>query len=196
MVRRKTIMINKIEREKKLLNSHRMLNDDDENGLNQTLGLFLMAREIMKPNFVVAEVGSYGGISSEVLALHCEKLFCIDSWEDWSGDGSIYNAMEEFDQMRSNYNHIEKLHMNGSDALEKFQNNFFDLVYIDASHWYDDVIKDIEGWLPKVKKGGYLVGHDYKEGIDVFYAVNDYFGKTHSIVRYPDTSWLIKKDFI
>lgn len=196
MIRRKTIMINKIEREKKLLNSHRMLNDDDENGLNQTLGLFLMAREIMKPNFVVAEVGSYGGISSEVLALHCEKLFCIDSWEDWSGDGTIYKAMEEFDQMRSNYNHIEKLHMNGSDALEKFQNNFFDLVYIDASHWYDDVIKDIEGWLPKVKKGGYLVGHDYKEGIDVFYAVNDYFGKTHSIVRYPDTIWLIKKDFI
>lgn len=196
MVRRKTIMINKIEREKKLLNSHRMLNDDDENGLNQTLGLFLMAREIMKPNFVVAEVGSYGGISSEVLALHCEKLFCIDSWEDWSGDGTIYKAMEEFDQMRLNYSHIEKLHMNGSDALEKFQNNFFDLVYIDASHWYDDVIKDIEGWLPKVKKGGYLVGHDYKEGIDVFYAVNDYFGKTHSIVRYPDTSWLIKKDFI
>lgn len=189
-------MVNKLEREKVLLNSFRMLNNDDEDGLNQTLGLFLMSREIMKPNFVVAEVGSYGGISSEVLALHCEKLYCIDSWEDWSGDGTIYNAMEKFDQMRSNYNHIEKLHMKGSEALGQFQNNFFDLVYIDASHWYDDVIKDIEEWLPKVKKGGYLAGHDYKEGIDVFYAVNDYFGKTHSIVRYPDTTWLIKKDLI
>ena len=189
-------MVNRIEREMKLLNSHRMLNSDDENGLNRTWGLFLMAREIMKPNFRVAEIGSYGGISSEVLALHCEKLYCIDSWEDWSGDGTIYQAMEKFDQMKSHYNHIEKLHMKGNEASKMFENEFFDLVYIDASHWYEDVIKDIEVWLPKVKKGGYLAGHDYKEGIDVLYAVNDYFGKTHSIVRYPDTTWLIKKDFL
>ena len=70
----------------------------------------------------------------------------------------------------------------------------FDLVYIDASHWYDDVVNDINTWLPKIKNGGYLAGHDYIEGIDVLYAVNDFFGKTHSITRYPDSSWVIKKN--
>lgn len=187
-------MVNRIERETLLLNSHRMLDSNDEDGLNRTWGLFLMAREIMKPNFKVAEIGCYGGISSEVLALHCEKIYCIDSWHDWSGDGTIFDAMARFDEMRSMYDHIEKLHMTGQEASLQFEDNSFDLVYIDASHWYEDVISDIKLWLPKVKKGGYLAGHDYKEGIDVLYAVNDFFGKTHSITRYPDTTWLITKN--
>ena len=45
--------------------------------------------------------------------------------------------------------------MRGEEAAEKFEDESFDLVYIDASHWYKDVVKDIELWLPKVKKGGY-----------------------------------------
>ena len=63
-------MINRIERERILLNSHRMLDSDDENGLNRTHGLFLMCREKMKDDFIVAEIGSFGGVSSEVLSLH------------------------------------------------------------------------------------------------------------------------------
>ena len=186
-------MINRIERERILLNSHRMLDSDDENGLNRTHGLFLMCREKMKDDFIVAEIGSFGGVSSEVLSLHCKKIYCIDTWEDWNGDGGIFKAMTRFDDMRSMYSHIDKLHMRGEEAAEKFEDESFDLVYIDASHWYKDVVKDIELWLPKVKKGGYLAGHDYKEGIDTFYAVNDFFGQTHSITRYPDTTWLIRK---
>ena len=58
---------------------------------------------------------------------------------------------------------------------------------------YDDVIFDIKTWLPKIKNGGYLAGHDYISGIDTFNAVNDFFGKTHSITVYPDSSWVIKK---
>jgi predicted O-methyltransferase YrrM len=189
-------MVNRLEREKVLLNSFRMLDNNPENGLNQTHGLFMMCRDVMKDDFIVTEIGSFGGISSEVLALHCRKLFCIDTWEDWNGDGGIFKAMENFDNMQSMYTHIQKIHMSGKDASVGFDDETLDLVYIDASHWYDDVIEDIKTWLPKVKKGGYLCGHDYIEGIDTFYAVNDFFGKTHSITRYPDTTWLIKKDTI
>jgi predicted O-methyltransferase YrrM len=189
-------MVNRLERERILLNSYRMLDNDADNGLNQTHGLFMMCREIMKDDFIVAEVGSFGGVSSEVLALHCSKLYCIDTWEDWNKDGGIFKAMEKFDNMMSQYTHIEKLHMRGDEGVHRFEDESLDLVYIDASHWYKDVIVDIETWLPKIKKGGYLCGHDYKEGIDVFYAVNDFFGKTHSITRYPDTTWLIKKNNI
>jgi hypothetical protein len=84
--------------------------------------------------------------------------------------------------------------MRGDEASKMFPDEHFDLVYIDASHWYDDVINDINTWLPKIKSGGYLTGHDYIEGIDVLHAVNNYFGKTHSITRYPDSSWVIKKN--
>lgn len=36
-----------------------------------------------------------------------------------------------------------------------------DLVFIDANHTYDDVRADIRAWLPLVKPGGILAGHDY-----------------------------------
>jgi predicted O-methyltransferase YrrM len=188
-------LVNKKERELYLKDAYRMFGlKDDEGGVNKTEGLFMMCRDIMKEDFVVAEIGSYAGVSSEVLALHCTKLHCIDTWEDWNHDGIIFQAMELFDNMRSLYTHIDKLHMRGEEAAKLFPDGHFDLVYIDASHWYNDVMSDINTWLPKIKNGGYLAGHDYIEGIDVLYAVNDYFGKTHSITRYPDSSWLIKKN--
>jgi hypothetical protein len=187
-------MSNKIERIQYLKNAYRMFGlHDDEGGVNRTHGLFMMCEDIINPDFVIAEIGSYAGVSSEVLALHCKELYCIDTWEDWNHDGIAFQAMELFDNMNSLYNHINKLHMKGDIAVKSFPDEHFDLVYIDASHWYDDVITDIKTWLPKVKTGGYLSGHDYHEGVQVFDAVNHFFGKTHSITRYPDSTWVIKK---
>ncbi len=34
------------------------------------------------------------------------------------------------------------------------------LCFIDAAHDYDSVKGDITAWLPKVRKGGILAGHD------------------------------------
>jgi hypothetical protein len=36
-----------------------------------------------------------------------------------------------------------------------------DFIYIDANHAYDFVKEDIECWYPKVKPGGWVMGHDY-----------------------------------
>jgi hypothetical protein len=35
------------------------------------------------------------------------------------------------------------------------------MVYIDANHLYEAVTVDIKTWLPKVKIGGILGGHDF-----------------------------------
>jgi hypothetical protein len=37
-----------------------------------------------------------------------------------------------------------------------------DLVYIDACHSYECVRNDLNAWFGKVKKGGIIAGHDYK----------------------------------
>jgi hypothetical protein len=46
-------------------------------------------------------------------------------------------------------------------ASEIFQDESLDFVYIDANHAYDFVVDDIQFWYSKVKRGGYLWGHDY-----------------------------------
>ena len=55
---------------------------------------------------------------------------------------------------------ITLYHKNSLAVADAYLDEFFDIVYIDASHIYPDVVADINAWWPKVKKGGYICGHD------------------------------------
>jgi hypothetical protein len=44
-----------------------------------------------------------------------------------------------------------------------FDDHSLDAVFVDGSHLYDDVKRDIEAWMPKVRKGGILFGHDLND---------------------------------
>ena len=46
-------------------------------------------------------------------------------------------------------------------AAEKFADNFFDWVYIDALHTEDALYNDLVAWWPKVRNGGLVSGDDY-----------------------------------
>ena len=56
------------------------------------------------------------------------------------------------------YEFIRKTSM---DALEDFEDESLDFVYIDANHELDFPFKDIEGWAKKIRPGGIIAGHDY-----------------------------------
>ena len=61
-------------------------------------------------------------------------------------------------------------------------------MFIDGAHTYDAVCEDIKTWKKKVKKGGYIAGHDY-DNRNVFNAVNDILKKDCPIGA---NSWLLK----
>lgn len=48
-----------------------------------------------------------------------------------------------------------------TEAAARFQDKSLDFVWIDGNHEYDAVKADISAWLPKIKPGGVLAGHDY-----------------------------------
>tara|TARA_B110000503_G_scaffold77992_1_gene119989 strand:- start:114 stop:665 length:552 start_codon:yes stop_codon:yes gene_type:complete len=78
---------------------------------------------------------------------------------------------------------IEALSVDGAKSIADAS---LDLVFIDADHSYDWVKKDIAAYTPKLKKGGFLSGHD----ID-FPGVNRAVNEV--IIKYdvgPDTVWL------
>jgi hypothetical protein len=49
------------------------------------------------------------------------------------------------------------------EAGEKFPDDFFDWVYVDANHTYQFVVRDLRLYHRKVKPGGVLAGHDFCE---------------------------------
>lgn len=73
-----------------------------------------------------------------------------------------------------------------------FQENF-DLIFIDGSHAYSYVLSDTEKALKMVKKGGWILWHDYrgpKRNKDVFDALN-HLSKTYPLQLIEKTSLAI-----
>jgi hypothetical protein len=91
----------------------------------------------------------------------------------------------------SKYPHVTHSKERGSTAVLKVPDQSVDLVYIDASHGYRAVKQDIKEWLPKVRPGGYITGHDYSRfWPTVVRAVDESMGKPQQI--FDDSSWLFK----
>jgi hypothetical protein len=63
-----------------------------------------------------------------------------------------------------------------TDAIQNYEDESFDFIYIDACHLYESVLWDMENYFPKLKKGGILGGHDYFDysGFGVVRAVDEF----------------------
>lgn len=52
-------------------------------------------------------------------------------------------------------------HRNSWDVGKDYSDASLDFAFLDGDHSYEGLKKDIEAWLPKVKKGGIIAGHDF-----------------------------------
>lgn len=128
----------------------------------------------------MVEVGVYAGDTCRrVIASHPNvHMILVDPWEagtpesSWCRSGSKM-AKRTQDEMEALYINVMRLmgpyagrvtvHRAYSEgAAVLVPDSTQDLVFIDADHSYESVKSDIELWLPKVKAGGYIGGHDYK----------------------------------
>jgi len=143
-------------------------------------------------NGTFVECGAWLGKSSIYLCSICKKkninVYIVDSWE-----GSISElqtthrlAKEEdifmiFINNLSGYDYTP-IKAKSNDASKLFDIQSCDVVFIDMEHTYEAVKNDIEIWLPKIKIGGYLAGHDYSnDWPGVIKAVNEIFGRENII---------------
>lgn len=121
-----------------------------------------------------AEIGVWRGHSSIVfcrLWASLKEYHCIDSWANYADYSDSGDAIAENDfnvdkaiflDRISPFNHIVSIHEGfSSDISSKFSDKYFDFIFIDANHAYEYVKKDIASWLPKVRGGGVLAGHDF-----------------------------------
>jgi len=117
------------------------------------------------------EIGSWKGKSSSYMAVEIANsnknidFHCVDTWEgsiEHKNDSKLNELYDTFnDNMKSLKQYHKTIRLPSTEAAKKFEDNSLDFVFIDASHVYEDVKADIIAWLPKVKSGGVLAGHDY-----------------------------------
>ena len=116
----------------------------------------------------MAEIGvEYGGyLDIYYPKLPDANIWLIDLWQTEHNDDYFSKREGQCEKAYdtiSNYVSLKNLHLcKGFSSFwaPKFPNQFFDWVYIDADHSYEAVLKDISLWLPKVKMGGIISGHD------------------------------------
>ena len=119
-----------------------------------------------------AEIGVAGGEHSEILwnnIKDCE-LTAVDHWDTiWS------RKLKTMAYKRLTTCNAHIINKSSLDASLEVPNGSLDWVYIDASHDFDNVMLDLLLWIPKVRKGGLVAGHDYDRGHkELITAVNTY----------------------
>lgn len=127
----------------------------------------------------ILEVGSWKGRSTTAMLKECPGIvYAVDNFkgsdeeihrEIRAREGSIFAA---FANNVDEFENLIVLKLNSKKAASLFPDKSIDMIFIDASHGYEDVKSDIELWMPKAKH--LICGHDYCDGWpDIKKAVDD-----------------------
>jgi predicted O-methyltransferase YrrM len=134
------------------------------------------------------EIGTFFGANllsvADSYGIHKDsKLYCIDPWEDYEDypeykdeQNTIYGM---FLKNIENSESKDKIVINrgySNNEVPKFQDDFFDIIYIDGNHEPDYVLEDAVLCFRKLKKNGVMIFDDYgwggpdltTRGIDAF----------------------------
>jgi len=127
---------------------------------------------VLKQGIMVAEIGSWLGCSTLVLAKavlpYDGSVFAIDHWKGSLGaptekeakNKDIYSIFKQNMIEMEVWDIVHPLIMDSMIAAKIFKDRSLDLVFIDGDHRYNSVIRDILHWLPKLRNDGILSGHD------------------------------------
>ena len=138
------------------------------------------------------EIGVFKGINAVYLLedLPIKELYLVDNYKPYWDGGCFHYFQEEMDRFYAEAINVVRpyfvktmiIRHDSAWAKDLFPDGFFDFVYIDAGHTFQEVTDDITFWLDKVKKGGIVGGHDYgtvngqevKEAVDSFFENKDW----------------------
>lgn len=99
------------------------------------------------------------------------ELYAIDLWNrvntktDYTRqiNESVFNEFTASLQRENLRTYVNIINDDSAKAAAHFPDRSVDFAFIDANHDYAHVKADIQAWMPKIKIGGMLSGHDYGE---------------------------------
>jgi predicted O-methyltransferase YrrM len=125
-------------------------------------------RELLKRmprNAVAAEIGAaFGDFTEEITKLaRPARLHLIDAWEADRYQSGLDAIRQKFPEDIA-ADRIILTQGLSTDILERFDDDYFDWVYIDTDHSYGTTRQELALSARKVKKDGLIAGHDFCTG--------------------------------
>jgi len=158
---------------------------------------------------VGAEIGVAGGQHIKALMENTtiEKIYGIDPYITDSWDmHSFFSVDDEYGSFDGLYGEVKELlsqfgervelvRKKSTEAALDFEDGSLDFVFIDAIHDYENCFNDINYWHNRVRKGGYVMGHDWEHPSfpGVQQAVVEHYGDAVQGVPDPVHVWWVKK---
>ena len=127
-------------------------------------------------NSILAEVGTWKGRSLISILPIAKKLEyrqvvaidtfmgSVDEMDTSHSEAKSINIREVFESNLKNADGADLvtiLQQESTYATTFFPDEYFDVIFLDAQHSYEAVREDIIHWLPKLRPGGTLLGHDW-----------------------------------
>ncbi len=159
--------------------------------------------ESLPDGAIMVEVGCFKGHSVIYMASQAKQqakhidIYAVDTFEG-SPEHKKRGIDNFYDEFIDNTiycgvaNYIQAFKMTSEQASKCFADESIDFVFLDGAHDYESVNSDIRAWLPKVKKGCFISGHDMCHswpGVEK--AVKENFKKFETQSK---SVWLAKKD--
>lgn len=81
--------------------------------------------------------------------------YCTQTQEEWD------KLHDQCCNLISSFPVLKVIRVGHEEASTLFPKQYFDTVFLDADHFLEGTCSQIDHWLPLVKVGGLLTGHDY-----------------------------------
>ena len=91
-------------------------------------------------------------------------MYAVDTWQGDEQAG--YYGLDVYNRVADHQDKHHKLRSrlirsSFDDAASKFSNETIDILHIDGLHTYEAVSHDFKMWLPKLRKDGTIIFHDW-----------------------------------
>jgi predicted O-methyltransferase YrrM len=146
---------------------------------NDWINIDKLIEMVQRPGLQLCEIGTNSGHSTCLLGIWARnldgKVITMDPMafpNDIAVEECLRTNLIHFSLTR----HVQFIKDYSYNVVDRFADEFFDLIFIDGDHAYEKVQRDIELYYPKLKTGGIMCGHDCE-----FLVNKDGIGNIHTI---------------